>query len=148
MKLLANLPVKNIDLLFLKLSKKTLPFSASLQHVKNVDMMLLCDECEIWRLLYSKKKLNRGERRQLELRLDGLSYTCSSSLQELDLPAPLNEIYVRNMKCFDQVGKLYYSAGYEVICIYCAGQVEHGNIDPKSYPQCVHCSSKPLVARK
>jgi len=25
--------------------RKTLPFSASIQHVKNVDMMLQCDEC-------------------------------------------------------------------------------------------------------
>ena len=28
-----------------KKQKKTLPFSASVQHVKNVDMMLLCEEC-------------------------------------------------------------------------------------------------------
>jgi len=30
---------------------KTLPFTASLQHVKNVDPMLQCDECSMWRLL-------------------------------------------------------------------------------------------------
>jgi len=30
---------------------KTLPFSASIQHVKTVNMMLQCDECGLWRLL-------------------------------------------------------------------------------------------------
>ena len=108
--------------LSVKQSKKTLPFSASLQHVKNVDMMLLCSECEIWRLLYAKKKLKKADRRNLELELEGMIFTCGSSLQELELPAPLSEVYVRNLKCFDQVEKLYYSAGYEPICIYCAGQ--------------------------
>ena len=29
----------------LKKPKKTLPFSASIQHVKNVDMMMFCEEC-------------------------------------------------------------------------------------------------------
>ena len=28
--------------------KKTLPFSVSLQHVKNVDLMLQCDKCAMW----------------------------------------------------------------------------------------------------
>ena len=28
--------------------KKTLPFSASVHHVKNVDLMLQCDECSKW----------------------------------------------------------------------------------------------------
>lgn len=37
----------------LQKAKKTLPFSASIQHVKNVDMMLQCEECSMWRLLYS-----------------------------------------------------------------------------------------------
>ena len=41
--------------------RKTLPFSASLQHVKNVDLMLQCEECSMWRLLYSKHKLNHSE---------------------------------------------------------------------------------------
>ena len=109
--------------------------------------MLLCDECEMWRLLYGKKKLKKAERRQLELKLDGLSFTCGSSLQELDLPAPLNDVYVRNLKCFEQVERLYYSAGYEPICIYCAGKVPDIPYTD-AYPQCVHCTSKPTVSKK
>jgi len=90
-------------------------------------MMLLCDEREMWRLLYSKKRLKKDERRQLQLSLEGLSFTCGSSLQELDLPSPLNDVYVRSINCFDPVEKLYYLAGYDPICIYCAGNVEQDN---------------------
>ena len=48
--------------------KKTLPFSASVQHIKNVDLMLQCDDCAMWRLLYSKFKLTRKERAEYLLK--------------------------------------------------------------------------------
>ena len=50
--------------------KKTLPFHGVLQHVRNVDMMLECMECGMWRLLYSKKKLSQCDRKELEEALD------------------------------------------------------------------------------
>ena len=34
-------------------SKATLPFRASIQHVHNAGMMLQCDECALWRLVYA-----------------------------------------------------------------------------------------------
>ena len=46
--------------------RKTLPFASSLRHVKNVDMMLQCEECNLWRLLYSKQRLLASEREKLE----------------------------------------------------------------------------------
>ena len=95
--------------------KKSLPFSGSKQHVKNVGMMLMCEECEMWRLMYRKQKLKKDERSLLEQQLDGLVYTCGSSLQDLDLPKPLDEVYVRNLNCGDPVEKLYYTSGYEPI---------------------------------
>ena len=49
-----------------KTMRKSLPFSASKQHVKNVDMMLQCNECGLWRLLYCKRKLKQQERELLE----------------------------------------------------------------------------------
>ena len=63
--------------------KKTLPFSASLQHVKNVDLMLQCDECSMWRLLYSRHKLTRKERADLQAALEDVSFTCGAQLQDL-----------------------------------------------------------------
>ena len=108
-------------------------------------MMLQCDECGCWRLLYSKKKLKAGERQRLEQELDGLMFTCGSSLEELELPALLKEVYIRNVNCADPIKKLYYSAGCGPICIYCATDV----IAEKSeyYPQCSDCK-QPMVKKK
>lgn len=39
--------------------RKTLPFAVSIQHVKNVDLMLQCDECSMWRLLYSQVQTHK-----------------------------------------------------------------------------------------
>ena len=35
---------------------KSLPFYASVQHVKNSGLMLLCDECGMWRLIYATRR--------------------------------------------------------------------------------------------
>ena len=68
---------KSRDLQTRKDHQKTnldLPSSASIQHVKNIDMMLMCDECEMWRLLYAKRKLKKQERIEVEQALNGLSF--------------------------------------------------------------------------
>ncbi len=62
--------------------------------------------------IYSKKRLKKGEQHQLELVLDGLYFTCGSSLQELDLPSPLDEVYICSVKCFEAVEKLFYYSVY------------------------------------
>ena len=132
-----------------KRSKKTLPFSASKQHVKNVDMMLQCDECGLWRLLYSKRKLKAEERQLLEQKLDGLMFTCGSCLEDLNLQPPLNEVYVRDIHCSDPIEKLYYAAGYEPICIYCAAELQPAQVDTSSkfYPQCSDCKQSKVAKR-
>ena len=78
----------------------------------------------MWRLLYSKKKLKPEDHRHLSLELDDLTFSCGASIQDLNLPALLDEAFVRSVNCFEPIEKLYYSAGYEPICIYCAGQVD------------------------
>ena len=37
--------------------QKTLPFVASIQHARNVNLMFQCEERGMWRLIHSKKKL-------------------------------------------------------------------------------------------
>ena len=96
-------------------------------------------------MLYSKKKLKADDRQRLEQELDGLMFTCGSSLEELELPAPLNEVYVRNVNCADPIEKLYYSAGYDPICIYCAANVTADR--PEYYPQCCECK-QPMIKKK
>ena len=48
-----------------KRKKPGLGFNASQQHVRNVDLVLQCEECGMWRLLFSKKKLNPKSRIEL-----------------------------------------------------------------------------------
>ena len=125
---------------------KSLPFSASIQHVKNIDMMLMCDECEMWRLLYAKRKLKKHERIEVEQGLNGLSFSCGAQLQDSDLPDYLKEIvFVRRLTCEEPVEKLYYSAKFEDICIYCSGQVNPWSDQEPFYPQCVACQDKEKI---
>ena len=72
--------------------KKTLSFSASIQHVKNVNLMLQCDECAMWGLLYSKVKLTKKERADLQVAIEDISFTCGASLQDIELPGCLNDV--------------------------------------------------------
>lgn len=63
-----------------KAKAKSLPFYASVQHVKNAQLMLQCEECNMWRLVYSKYKLPVAQRRQLQRLLDDYSYSCGAKL--------------------------------------------------------------------
>ncbi len=72
----------------------------------------------------SEHELEMNQSPGRNLVLDGFYFTCGSSLQDLDLTSPLNEVYIRSVKCFEPVEKLYYLAGYDSTCIYCEGNVE------------------------
>ena len=37
---------------------KSLPFVASVQHARNTNIMVQCEECEMWRIVYSKFQVN------------------------------------------------------------------------------------------
>ena len=67
-------------------AKKTLSFSPSKQHVLNVDTMVQCKECNMWRLLFSRKKLSVRDKKQLQDILTDTAYTCGATLEEIDLP--------------------------------------------------------------
>jgi len=91
-------------------AKKLLSFSSSKQHVLNVDTMVQCKECNMWRLLFSQKKLSVRDKKQLQDILADIAYTCGATLEELDLPDNLKSVVVRVHNCYDPVEKLYYSA--------------------------------------
>ena len=57
-------------------------------------MMLQCEECESWRLLYSQKRLALKECTELEKALDDFVYSCDASLQDLDLPGKLGDVEI------------------------------------------------------
>ena len=49
----------------------------------------MCDKCGMWRLIYSKRKLNTDERECLNSALSRLSFSCGSPLQEAPIPDDL-----------------------------------------------------------
>ena len=93
-----------------------------LQHAKNANILLQCDECEKWRLVYSLKKLTIVQRNQLMVALDGMSFSCGAPVETLDLPDGLPVVFVRGLSCSDPTEKLYYSVGHEAICYYCGAE--------------------------
>ena len=129
--------------------RKTLPFTASIQHVKNIDLMLQCDECGLWRLLYSKQKLSGKECEDLQRILEDYSFTCGAPLQDLELAGRLANVYSRDLACYQPIEKLYYTAKYDTakydpICVYCAEPVE-SSPNSECYPQCQGCQEKPPI---
>ena len=104
----------------LRKAAKPLSFSSCVQHARNTDTMVQCDECSMWHLVFSKRKLSVTARSTLQAILEDVSYTCGASLDDLDLPDSLSSVVIRSHQCGDAIELLYYSAGCEDICIFCA----------------------------
>ena len=124
-----------------KTALQSLGFTPSQQHVRNVGVLIQCDECGMWRLLFSKQKLNYQELSELERSLDDVSYSCGLSLSELDLPSRLKGVGVKDHRCNDPTEKLYYSCDFEPICYWCAS--ENVPESTEYFPVCVGCEVKP-----
>ena len=103
----------------------------------------------MWRLIYSPYKLKAEDKRILESKLDSFAFSCGTDLEELDLPEHLQNLSVRQLQCEDPVEKLYYSMGYEPICIYCSRE-DSLDIPNDSYPICEFCKGlgKPIVSKR
>ena len=126
--------------------KRKLPFYASVQHVRNSQLIVQCVECNMWRIIFAKYKLSQHQRNYLQLILDDHMYTCGTSLSELNLPEEYNYVEIRDHDCYDPIERLYYSAKNEPICIYC-GECQPYTSD-NQYPQCDDCSDKPALLKK
>ena len=114
---------------------KKLPFYASIQLLKNSGLMLMCQECGMWRLLYAFRKLCGWEKKVVEGSLDGLSFSCGSQLKEVDLDLPvelLSLILVRDLQRTDNVD----------ICIHCCANIESSKAPKEYYPRCEDCVDK------
>jgi hypothetical protein len=121
-------------------TKLVLGYIPSQQHVHNVGLLVQCEECDMWRLLFCKNKLNYQEVCELERILDDVSYTCGMLFSELELPGRLKNVCVKDCKCYDPIEKLYYSCDYELICAHCASADVLN--DPAYLPQCEACQQK------
>ena len=90
-------------------------------------------------------KLKPSQRSLLQQLLFNYSYTCGSQLKDLDLPEELKNVEIQVHDCQDPIEKLYYSAKYEPICVYCARN-EPWAI-PDQYPQCQESCSLPTIQK-
>lgn len=124
--------------------KASLGFNGTQQDVRNVDLVLQCEECGMWRLLFSKKKLDPKSRTGLIQVIEDISYSCGATLNELNLPDNLKQVCVKHHECHDPIEKLYYSSGFELICVHCGGALDSANskiadTNSPQYPQCSLC---------
>ena len=69
-----------------KKRKTSLSFNVTQQHVKNVNLVIQCEECQLWHLLFSKRKLNSQNIAELEKVIEDISYTCGASFEDIQLP--------------------------------------------------------------
>ena len=99
----------------------------------------------MWRLIYSKHKLYLPQRTRLQSILDGYSYSCGAQLKDLNLDEEFKDVEVKDHVCGSPIEKLYYSAGFDPICIYCAADQPHTVAD--QYPQCTECSDLPPIKK-
>ena len=120
-----------------KNAKQSFGFTPSQQHVQNVGLLVQCEECDMWRLLFCKHKLNYQEVVELGKTLDDISYTCGVSFSDLELPGRLNNVCVRDHKCKDPIENMYYSCGFEPICMKCASGDVQSNTE--FFPLCHDC---------
>ena len=104
----------------------------------------------MWRLIYSKKKLSLQAKKELERKLNNFDFCCGASTSDLDLPDELKEsdVHFRDLRCEDPVEKLYYSMGFEQICIYYSTE-DDLDIRENFYPICASCLSiKEPISRR
>ena len=98
----------------------------------------------MWRHI-SKFKLKTTQKQQLQQLLGNLSYMCGSKLSDLNLPEEFSNVEIRD-HCKDPIEKLYYSAKFERICVYC-GVIEPYSVEGQ-YPQCQECQPLPPIKKK
>lgn len=67
-------------------------------------------------------------------------------LDEVVLPHGI-EVFVKDHDCGDHIEKLYYSCGYQEICIHCGEYLENADNDAETYPQCMDCTNDEIKRR-
>ena len=81
--------------------------SPSEQHACNAGILVQCDECDKWHLLFSKHKLSVRERSQLQGIIADVSYSCGATIEDLDA---LKCVGIQSHYCSNPIEKIYYSA--------------------------------------
>ena len=56
-------------------------------------------------------------------------------------------VFVKDHDCGDPIEKLYYSCGYEAICIHCGDYLADVDENSDFYPQCLECTQPEIRKR-
>lgn len=127
--------------------EKSVPFPVTAQHAKNTNIVVQCEECGMWRIVYSKYKLSNSELDIIQSILDNYSYTCGSSMADLNLCGKLSTVCIRIIHCYEPLEIHYYSLNHELLCVYCCNN-KNLITNSDNYPQCNNCLSKPPIKRR
>lgn len=120
--------------------RRKLSYYATVQHVKNADMMVQCGECQMWRLVFSRYKLGPKHHKELQEILNDQEYSCGASLKDLQLPDVFKDVEIREHDCYDPIERPYYSTKFSPICVYCA--IDQPFTIENEYPKCSGCIEK------
>ncbi|XP_033120195.1 uncharacterized protein LOC117119467 [Anneissia japonica] len=134
-----------------KIAVHGMPFNPSAQTCKTVQRVVKCVECGKPRCLYAQKKVTDEQKVQLEEALDGLQYTCGSSLHDFadvdDDNHIFSRVYVRkNLMCEDPVEVPYYVSGlFPEVCLHCVATEDlvHDEGETELHPVCRKCYTDP-----
>lgn len=116
---------------------KALPFIPCSRHVQNVNVVVQCEECDLWRLLYSKT-LGSNLRRCIVFMWSYISRARYSR----------QPFMCSCFGCYDPVEPLYYLAGFDPICVYCGCEEVQDSSTSESYPMCDCCQDRDPIKRK
>ena len=135
-----------------------IPFSPNAQTARE---LVCCTECLKPRVIYSQKKLTLAESTVLFRSLEGLLYSCGSTLKGIEvecrdgedssLSTLFERLFVRqNLSCDDPVEVPYYSSDrFEDVCAHCGCTCAESVSG--QYPLCSHCRHEgkhPVLKRK
>ena len=95
------------------------PCPPSAQHARSTGLVIQCDKCRKWWLLYSRKKIVKAQRDELQEIVEMLSYSCGCRLQDIqDTSTEVNqEVFVKaTLSCTSPIEVPYCSPNYKDIC--------------------------------
>ncbi|XP_064631427.1 piggyBac transposable element-derived protein 4-like [Lineus longissimus] len=84
-----------------------------------------------------QKRLKKGE-------------SCEYYRDDIDIPQGLKTkiLFMKDHNCVDNIEKLYFSVGYEAICIFCGrARDEVEDTEDDCFPYCANCSHKQPLRR-
>ena len=84
-------------------------------------MVVQCEECGMWWIVYSKYKLTDNESEIIKSILDNYAYTCGSSMEDLNLCGKLStHVCIRIVRCYEPLEVHYYAFGQENFSVFTA----------------------------